>query len=652
MKFLSTDTLKGKLRLLITVIIIALLLLSSFSYLQIHRAERLGRSLFFSTDYMLSFTEMKRVYHTFLAESVQTDKFFSRDTSESRDSFYVYWEGAHQNFTTIRNKGILDAATQARHDSIEILLDSIKTSFDSLVGLYKFRGMNQYGLAGDINQSSIRLNRVFSKMNDSRFLKQWNRIEKNRHQYIAYGDSLNETSFFKEVKKMKNLILQQIKTSPTSAYLQDVVLLLEQYRSQFQKLAEIDKKIGRNPNQGYRKKIKMLFQRLNYINSDFEQDLITEIQKDIYFTNVILLILSSVIILSVSIFLILFSKLIIESFEKVRDFVLQLVKGKIPEPIHIKTKGDIKRMGEALNNYVKNIRQKVNFADTIGKGNLDTELKMLGEDDDLGKALLEMKKSLLKARQEEQKQEEEDKKRRWANEGIARFNDILRRNIDLETLAYKVISTLVDYLEANQGGLFTYHDAENGNEPYLKLLASYAYNRRKFVKKKIEIGEGLAGICAFEKKPIYMTDLPDDYIEITSGLGKAVPRNIFIVPLIAEEKIFGVLELASLTKFEKYQRDFILRIAETIAGTLNSVKISQQTERLLEESRMQAEENAAKEEEMRQNLEELETTQEEVQRKQKQYEAMQEEVNQLRIELEQKDRQINRLKRKIKTSSK
>ena len=129
------------------------------------------------------------------------------------------------------------------------------------------------------------------------------------------------------------------------------------------------------------------------------------------------------------------------------------------------------------------------------------------------------------------------------------------------------------------------------------------------------LGEGLVGRCAQERETIYMDDIPDSYIKITSGLGTSNPRSLLLVPLKVNEEIHGVLEIASFKAFETYQIDFIEKLGESIAATISSTKINEQTSKLLKESQNQAEKMRAQEEIMRQNMEELQATQEEMKKK-------------------------------------
>ncbi|HSH51171.1 MAG TPA: GAF domain-containing protein [Bacteroidales bacterium] len=302
---------------------------------------------------------------------------------------------------------------------------------------------------------------------------------------------------------------------------------------------------------------------------------------------------------------------------KVTETLKNLSLGKIDKSLIIeaKTKDEVGEMTVALNTSIKGLNKKAAFASEIGSGNIDTQLELLSKDDKLGQSLIEMKENLKKARVEEEKRKEEDQKRRWANEGLAKFADILRQNNDdISVLSMNIIKKLVRYLNVNQGGLFILNDQDESQKT-LDLLAAFAFDREKYLTQQIEIGEGLVGTCAIEKQTIYLTEIPQNYVNIVSGLGGSNPNSLLLIPLKIENDILGVIEMASFKKFEKHEIEFAESVAESIASTLRSVQINIKTSELLEKSQQQAEEMAAQEEEMRQNMEELQATQEEASRR-------------------------------------
>ncbi|TAF76002.1 MAG: hypothetical protein EAZ53_04765 [Bacteroidetes bacterium] len=257
---------------------------------------------------------------------------------------------------------------------------------------------------------------------------------------------------------------------------------------------------------------------------------------------------------------------------------------------------------------IDDINRNVAIANEISKGNYDINLQA-EENNELGIALITMKNSLSNAK----KREEEE---RYINLGLAQSAEILRNNTNsLQALCDASLVFLIKYLSANQGGIFIVNDT-NTLDPHFELVSCYAYDRKKYHKKKILINEGLVGACYLEKDIIYLTKVPEEYIRITSGLGFATPRCLLIYPLIVNDIVYGVIEMAFFEILEEYKISFIKKISQNIASTISTVKINEKTKQLLEASQQQAEEMRAQEEEMRQNMEELQAIQEEMTRKQ------------------------------------
>jgi PAS domain S-box-containing protein len=300
-------------------------------------------------------------------------------------------------------------------------------------------------------------------------------------------------------------------------------------------------------------------------------------------------------------------------FAGIGDFLHAHVKGERPVMLHTVNGDEIDRSVEAANLLTDRISQASSFIDHLGKGNMDQEFALMGTDDRLGLALNSLKGNLARNREEENARKKEEEIRNWLTNGIALFNDILRTDNDnLEKLSLNIIRNIIQYLSANQGGIFLINE-DNGSK-YLDLVAAYAFDRQKFMNKRIGIGEGLAGTCVLEKKTILLSKIPDNYIEITSGLGGARPGCLLIVPLKKEEEILGVMEIASFQPFKPHEVEFVEKVAESIASALITVRLHLQTSLYLERFQQQAEEMKAQDEELRQNIEELQTTHEQMEK--------------------------------------
>ncbi len=292
-----------------------------------------------------------------------------------------------------------------------------------------------------------------------------------------------------------------------------------------------------------------------------------------------------------------------------------LKNGIIPDISEDNYNDEIGHLEYLLNSLITNLKEKSIFAHEISKRNFRHEFTSYSNKDELGNALIELKNSLRSASEEEAKRRIEDEKIQWSTQGKSIINEVLRHDYgSLAEFSFAVIKSIVKYLDANQGGLYIL--AENKNkEKYLELKGAYAYNKRKYIDKTIPLGEGLLGLSAQEGYSIYRSDIPKNYVQITSGLGFATPTNLLIVPLKVDNEILGAFEVASFKKIEKYKIEFTEIIAENIASSISNVKISTKTKELLEQSQKQAKTLEEHEQEMKQKISEIEKLKEEALKK-------------------------------------
>ena len=343
-----------------------------------------------------------------------------------------------------------------------------------------------------------------------------------------------------------------------------------------------------------------------------QKKLLTSIQQQ----QVITIVLA---ILSVMVGLIAYfitRKNIVNPIKYINNVFVKLGTGELPSEQNYPFKNDeIGEMADSADKLVTGLRETSRFAENIGKGNYQASFKPLSNNDVLGNALLEMRDNLAKVA-------EEDRRRNWSTTGLALFGELVgKKATDLKNLSDLIISNLVKYVEANQGGLFIVEDIDehDQDEPFMSLASCYAWDSKKYLEQRVYRGDGLTGQAWQEGSTIRLTEIPHDYVMITSGLGESNPNSLLIVPLKLNEEVFGVVELASFNVFEDYEVTFVENIAESIASAIASVKTTERTNRLLDESTMMTEQMKSQEEEMRQNMEELQATQESTEKAQ--YEA-------------------------------
>lgn len=298
---------------------------------------------------------------------------------------------------------------------------------------------------------------------------------------------------------------------------------------------------------------------------------------------------------------------LLQDIKVIKQALQELGKGDIPERLRERP-NETNLLVREINRLLINMQHIKAIAQKVGAGEFENDIEVFESQGAIGHSVAEMKKSLKAVA-------EEDKKRNWTNEGVAQFSELLRaNNQDVQQLCDVIISEITKYLGASQGTLFLRE--ESGEEQVMAARSCYAFDRRKRLELKLQLGEGMVGQAWRENDTLNLTDVPDEYVKIRSGLGGSHPRNIVIVPLRTNEEVLGVLELASFKPFEPHQIHFLEVIGENIAASVFTTLNNERTSSLLEESRQMTEEMRAQEEEMRQNMEELEATQEEMHRAQ------------------------------------
>ncbi|MES2376013.1 MAG: HAMP domain-containing protein [Bacteroidota bacterium] len=193
----------------------------------------------------------------------------------------------------------------------------------------------------------------------------------------------------------------------------------------------------------------------------------------------------------------------------------------------------------------------------------------------------------------------------WLKSNLAKFAQMLQGQRDRNAVANKVLSELAELVNARYGAFYILEQPESGDEPKLKLFAGYAQKSRKLIDQEFSLNEGLVGQCATDKERIRLANVPNEYLQISSGIGNAAPIDLVILPVLFENNVKAVIELASFENFSDTHIDFLDQLTESIGIVLNNIETNTRTEELLSQSQSLAGELSAQQEELRRANDEL-----------------------------------------------
>ena len=399
-------------------------------------------------------------------------------------------------------------------------------AFKSLVQKIRERGFKDYGLEGEMRKAVHKLenNTAFDK-GDVLTLRKHEKdfiIRKD----LAYNEKLNKT-----VKEISALKKDSISWG-----------ILKEYKNYFDRLVSIETLIGLGNEDGLKGNLKELTNNIEPRVQGLNVKIEAHINQTLSALRLAALIIAVLIIISTITFGWLFALSITKPIEILNEVVQSVVVDET---------------------YKTSLLSKINTKNEIGKLAVNFNLM-----------LDKLSNSLNEARSQNKLLEKiagEEKERNWVREGLAVLNEILRENTgSLTEKSDKVLVQLIKYLNANQGAFYLLNT--KGEKEIMRMEACYAYGKKKFRSVEIAMGEGLIGSCWIEKDYILLTNLPQDFLQITSGLGEAKPNCVLIMPMVLRGKVEGIIEMVSFRKFEKHEIELVKRFAQQAATSFSSSK--------------------------------------------------------------------------------
>jgi signal transduction histidine kinase/CheY-like chemotaxis protein/HAMP domain-containing protein len=319
------------------------------------------------------------------------------------------------------------------------------------------------------------------------------------------------------------------------------------------------------------------------------------------------------------------SGMISGSVNKLVDNFGEISRGNIDKRIEIKTKDEIGHLAKSFGVMQQSLQLLVDQMQKVADGDYSVNITPKSENDRLSISLNKMTLALSKASGENIRQT-------WFKSGQNLLNEKMRGDKDLQRLTMDTITFLAEYLDAQVGAF--YLPDEDGKA--LRLYGSYAFTKRKALSDRFEIGEGIIGQAAFGRQAISLTNLPDDYTRITSATGDMKPRNVLVQPLVYDNQLAGVIELAAKEEFDDQKTEFLQLVSENIAIGVNSAIARVRLAELLQQTQQQAEELQTQQEELKVANEELEEQTKALKENERELQSQQEELRVTNEELEEK----------------
>ncbi|WMN06320.1 GAF domain-containing protein [Marivirga arenosa] len=539
-------------------------------------------------EIMMKFDKAQKIEQDFLIFGWKDPDFLNNGKSKFTLDFFTQLDLVEQEIQSkISSDFINDKSLSQDFHSILTSAKSYRSSFDELRKLLLKRGFRDHGLEGEMRTFVHEVQECISA-EEKVFAFSLRRHEKDfaLRKDMGYVDKLHNTTdeFISFIENAKTEEFPHM----INSYKRSTINAIRAYRNHFDKIVQTEIEIGLNERSGqflelnrYKNQtepqISLLYSK---INSKYQ-----EINQKAFYV-----VISTFIILLVTIALLVFylRKTVSKPIIKLDNITKKVLSGD------------------------SNVSKELNHQSVDEIGSLYRNFHQMLENLEENLHLIKEKNQSL------EKKNTEDLKQNWIINGLSHISDLMKSSqSDLKDFSYKIISEVVKYIDANQGAFFILNDSNDHKEAFMELKGSYAFDRRKYIKKEINKGQGLVGQSWLEGDILYLTEVPTGYVNITSGLGEAPPRSIIIVPLKTENQILGVLEIASFKALEKHEKTFLKELSLRLGAVIESIKMQEKTNYLLKNSQEMTEQLRSQEEEMRQNMEELQATQEEMSRNEK-----------------------------------
>ena len=604
-------TIKKLLSFTSTIILLSFLLFTSIYYIR-QQAVRQDKNILQRLD---------RLEQNSLRIKMLQDEFLLRDFHNSQ--LYVLGQSpATLRLDSLFTKTLEELNYLKKYFSstkiteVERHIEQYKKNFNNLKELEITRGFRDYGLEGDLRNiiHQVEGNAVLN--NDYRLLSGMLMLRRHEKDYMLRRDTLYVEKFDATLASTLNYAAD--KYGANNQFLKQLI----DYSKLFHEFLSIDAQIGRTENEGATYQLQqqsaLVIESIRNLYGELSEN-IKKKDREAYASMLMLLVIVSSLVLTL---LTKISRHITKTIKSTLAVIKKLGKGELPPPLEVKGADEFSAMEKSINDLSLALRNTRDFAIEVGNGNFYSEVNVFGNSGELGSGLLEMRQKLTEVAVQQENSLKEKEQRSWLNECLAQVSELLRNfHSDTKELCFEFVRFAIKSTGSLQGGIYLLNsegESDSEENSYLELVASYAYDRRKYINKRFEKYEGVVGSCLYEKDVIYITDIPDSYTHITTGLGVSNPSCIVLTPLVTEkEEALGVMEISSYSPITDIQVEFMKQACRNLASSLILHKAIKANEQIIAQMKVKTEELLANEEELRQNMEELTAIREDMERREK-----------------------------------
>ncbi len=565
----------------INAFFLLLIALYAFVFFQWHlKNDNTLKNLYRLKD---NLTEIKNLQKNFINKSYFDELFF--DTGENKytkqlSSGFDKIENSLENLRSV-NSWYNDSETQLLYTNISDNIQSLRISNNLLLKYLKEAGNERSGIYSHLLVTEKSCEEKFGILKGITKTKNYFKQAKN-YRKIFYSHS--DLQLLNMINNSINASIQTLEKnyqlSGNYKYLRLIDQLTE-YKKVFNQYARKVLQIGVNEHQGIRMNMSGNYKKID-IGINKISDKLHALQIKANRLSALIIILLLLTNIALSFYFHNRSAKQFGSFVKASENYFKSwiggIKARTPEVL---PNDDYQELQKLMNDF----SEKLNLSVQMLKALMRSDAKLLNEEN-FDKAIFPEIKAIDKHIRSLNRQLKAETNatlvNEWIRKGLTGFSEVLRKNFDEPTKhAKEILSNLVAYLNVPMGAIYL-PSSEKRNT--FDLVGSIAFGKEKHYVRSVMLGEGIVGTVALERKTLNITDIPEDYFKVSSGFGEAKPKNIIVIPIKLENKVFGIIELASLQKFKHFELEFIDELSKTLGASFAISRIFRNTRNKLEKA--------------------------------------------------------------------